>query len=98
MDLETLLDRMAATGATSLYLSSSNPPIFRIDGILQLEGEMPLAREGVAQLLAPILSPGQAETALQGGAIPVRITHGKLVVDGQVFSDALALAAAFHKV
>jgi Tfp pilus assembly ATPase PilU len=98
MDLETLLDRMAETGATSLYLSSQNPPVFRINGTLQTDGETRLTPEGVARLLAPVLSAGQSETALQGGVdVPVRIERRDVIVEGQIFEYVGTLAAAFHR-
>lgn len=97
MTLTNLLDRMSDRQATDLYLSAGNPPILRINGRLEAEGETPLGVDGITLLLGPLLTASQQATVLAGDhAVPVQVRHESFVVAGQVFGDAGTLAGAFH--
>jgi len=100
MDIESLLKDMARRGATDLYLSAGNPPIFRVDGTLYPAASTPvLTPREVGTLLAPCLTPGQKQAAWGSSGIRrVGIRRSDIAVEGEVFPESDCLAAAFHRV
>ena len=100
MDIESLLKDMARRGATDLYLSAGNPPIFRVGGTLYpADGTPVLTPQEVGTLLAPHLTPGQKQAAWGSSGIRrVGIRRSDIAVEGEVFPESDCLAAAFHRV
>ncbi len=100
MSMETLLADMAKLGATDMYLSVGNSPVYRIDGTLYpADGTPVLAPQEVETLLEPYLTPEQKRAAWgSDGVRGVAIRWEGVNVEGQVFTDGGHLAAAFHQV
>jgi twitching motility protein PilT len=60
MHIDELLKRMVDGGASDLHLTVPSPPVFRIDGVLMPQGDLPpLDAQGIESVLAEIVSEEQ---------------------------------------
>ncbi len=58
-DLNELLKKMITLSASDLHLRVGSPPVFRVDGALQVDGEERLTAEWLSETSEQILSPKQ---------------------------------------
>ena len=58
-DLNELLKHMITLSASDLHLRVGSPPVFRVDGALQVDGEERLTAEWLSETAEQILSPKQ---------------------------------------
>ncbi len=58
-DLNELLKKMITLSASDLHLRVGSPPVFRVDGALQIHGEDRLTSEWLSETAEQILSPKQ---------------------------------------
>ena len=58
-DLNELLQNMITLSASDLHLRVGSPPVFRVDGALQVDGEERLTAEWLSETSEQILSPKQ---------------------------------------
>ncbi len=100
MSIKTLLADTVKRGATNLYLSAGNPPVYRTNGTLYpVDGAPVLAPQEVEILLEPYLTPEQRRAAWgSDGVRGIIIRWEGAVVEGQAFTDRGHLAAAFYQV
>ena len=59
MNIQELLRRMVAEGATDILFSAGNPPCMRVHGELRPFGERPVSAASMEQLLGPFLGEEQ---------------------------------------
>ena len=61
MDVTALLGQAVAAGASDLHLAVGEPPLLRLDGVLQRLDLAPLTAQGLEQGMAKLLNDGQCQ-------------------------------------
>jgi twitching motility protein PilT len=98
MDLNTLLSELRSQQGSDIHLVVGEPPIFRISGELQRQGEERLDAATIEHLLQPHLDDRAKDMLFGALDVGVNIRHETGLFRGRVFKERGFLCAAFRAV